>query len=264
MPAITYPAGLPMPSVATLTPTERRDVSSLPGPRSSRVRQRDFNATQQIEWAVLTRSELAELRTWWHDVLVEGGAWFAATWPLPEGLVVGVRKFLAEPQRTYLGNNRWRVSAQCEVRGRGMSPQGPAAGVPVIGWADPITDAFGSVAHGNAGTGVVFGAFGIGPRIYARFVDDPGGEAEWVADWTPTAGGPQPVLTWDPDLRVLEILWLTQTDPAEDDPFLINPARGQLIVGASLDGVYVPVGERIVVVVSSGVDYPEIAWGPEP
>lgn len=261
MPAIIVPPALPMPSVATLTPTERRLLTSLPGPRQARVQQRDFNAGQRIEWAVLNRAQVSLLRTWWHDDLFEGGAWFAATWPLPEGLVVGVRKFLAEPAMTYLGANKWRVSAQCEVRGRGELPQAPSSGAE-IGWFEPVTGIFGTLAHANAGT-ADFGAFGMGGVLWAGGVGAPE-DIEWSAIWEPvTEGEPSPVLA--PDVSgTVQVTWLTATVPPEDDPFLFNPARGQLTLTATINGAPIATGQRIVAVVSTGVDYPAVAWGPEP
>lgn len=265
MPALESPAGLPCPAVADLTPEERRALTDLPGPRQSRVRQRDFSAVQRLRWHGLNRTELALFRAWYRGDLVEGGAWFSSTWPLPQGMVVGVRKFLGEPRHSYLGNGLWNVEVTCEVRGRGMLPQGPGGETPEIGWTNPITSwSEATILHSNAGIGLAFGAFGFGNRIYAGLVVDSGQTVEWFADWYPTAGGPAPLLGWDPDLRILEVTWQTQTVPPEDDPFIIQPARGELVLTATIDGVPIAVGQRLVAAVTTGVDYPELAWGPEP
>lgn len=122
MSAIVYPTSLPGPSVAPIQSAERRNVSPLDGPRATAVGQRDRLATQQVAF-VFTFAEAAVFRAWWKDTLVYGGAWFAATWPLPQGLIVGVRKFLGTPKWSeYLPNVGWRVMAVCEVRARGELP----------------------------------------------------------------------------------------------------------------------------------------------
>lgn len=138
--AIVYPAGLPGPAVATVQPAERRALSDAPGPRSSRVRQRDFLATQQIQFPPFDRVQMGLFRAWWHNAIYEGGAWFAAAWPLPAGMVVGVRKFLAEPTRTYLGGGYWQLSGACEVRGRGELP---------FDLVDPFFDSVILLLHGD-------------------------------------------------------------------------------------------------------------------
>lgn len=137
MAAIVYPTSLPGPSAAPLTPAERRSLSDLPGARNARINQRDYLAYQRIDWPPMTRTEMAMFRAWWHDTLLEGAAWFAAEWPLPAGMVAGVRKFIAEPTRQYIGGGGWRQSAACEVRGRGEFP------------TDCINETFGSVGLGR-------------------------------------------------------------------------------------------------------------------
>lgn len=252
MPAIVYPAELPVPSVATLTPTERRLLSGLPGPRASLVIQRDFNAGQRIEWAALTQAELAVFRDWWHGDLVEGGAWFAATWPLPEGLVVGVRKFLAEPRRQYLGNGNWRVSAECEVRGRGELPQGSAVVGAEIGWYDPITGFGGTVAHSNSGV-AAYSEDTYPQGKFAGVVGFTGQAVVWSTLWEPLEeGATEP--TYDDSIPgVFYVDW-----PMDGfDAFA--PSQGTLTVTATVDGV--PVDG--IVMTGMGA-YTTLAWGPAP
>ena len=55
MTSIVYPATLPGPSVSMVTPAERRLLSDLTGgPQQARGLQRDYLATQRVEWALLT------------------------------------------------------------------------------------------------------------------------------------------------------------------------------------------------------------------
>jgi len=252
MPAIIVPAGLPMPAVATLTPTERRLLTSLPGPRRAHVQQRDFNATQRIEWAVLSRAQMSLLATWWHDDLLEGGAWFAATWPLPEGLVVGVRKFLAEPAKTYLGAGKWRVSALCEVRGRGELPQGPAAVGAEIGWYDPITGFGGTVAHSNSGV-AAYSEDTYPQGKFAGVVGYTGQAVVWSTLWEPLEEGATEPAYDDSIPGVFYVDW-----PMDGfDAFA--PSQGTLTITATVDGV--PVDG--IVMTGMGA-YTTLAWGPAP
>lgn len=123
MPSLEYPAALPKPSVAPLTPFERRRLTSLPGARFSSVTQRDFGGVQQLQWNAVTTEELSSLLQWFRDDLTQGAAWFAAEFPSPRGEVTGVYKFITHIGRTYLGASLWRLSAACEVRGIGELPQ---------------------------------------------------------------------------------------------------------------------------------------------
>lgn len=123
MPAITYPATLPAPSVADVTAHERRLVAPLDGARVTRPAQLDRLALQELTFEFLGSANGADFYAWWRDTLVFGGAWFAATWPLPQGWVSGVRRFASVPQWRYSAGQGWRVTAQCEVRGAGLAPQ---------------------------------------------------------------------------------------------------------------------------------------------
>lgn len=122
MPAVTYPSGLPNPTVADVQGSERRLIAPLDGVRVARPAQRDRLALQDLTFVFLGSTEGANFRAWWKDTLVLGGAWFAATWPLPQGWVSGVRRFTGVPQWSYRAGQGWSVTAQCEVRGRGLAP----------------------------------------------------------------------------------------------------------------------------------------------
>lgn len=118
---IAYPASLPSPRSAPFRPAERRALSTLPGPRNSRALSRDRLGEQPVEF-IFTHDQVAIWTAWLEDTLVDAGAWFAASWPLPVG-GVGVRKFVGAPSYPeYFHNVGWRVVANTEVRGRGELP----------------------------------------------------------------------------------------------------------------------------------------------
>ena len=70
MSALTYPSTLPGPSVSAVTPAERRLLSDV-RPQQVRGLQRDYLATQRVEWDILTAAEAAEFDAWWNDTLIQ-------------------------------------------------------------------------------------------------------------------------------------------------------------------------------------------------
>lgn len=123
MAAVAYPVSLPGPSQASVVPAERRLLSDVSGgPQQARGVQRDYLATQRVEW-FFSASDAAVFADWWKVILVSGGAWFAATWPAPQGWVSLVRRFVGAPQWTHLPGGFWRVNAQILIRGRGVFPR---------------------------------------------------------------------------------------------------------------------------------------------
>lgn len=128
MALIEYPSTLPGPVSAPIQSAERRLLSQLPGPRNSRPGQRDRIETQQLSF-VFTFDETAIFDAWFKDDLSDGGAWFAASWPLPRG-GIGVRKFIGALEWSeYFTNVGWRLNATCEVRGLGILPTAHTASV---------------------------------------------------------------------------------------------------------------------------------------
>lgn len=122
MAVIRYPDNLPAPWVATIKSNERRALDDLPGLRQTRYLQRDRLATQQMQFVFYKLDDVQTFYAWVRDTLFEGGAWFAADWPLPQG-GTGVRKFIQKPAYpTLQGVGVWTVTATCEVRGRGVLP----------------------------------------------------------------------------------------------------------------------------------------------
>ena len=142
------------------------------GPQQARGLQRDYLATQRVEWEILTPDEAAMFHAWWKDDLGVGGAWFASTWPAPQGWVSIVRRFVGTPQWTHLPGGFWRISATLLVRGRGIPPQhaiyvdvsavancGPSSsgGLLVTGFA--VTD----VLHITQPTGRIYAGYSAWP-----------------------------------------------------------------------------------------------------
>lgn len=125
MAAITYPATLPGPSIAPVTGAERRLIPPRDGVRQSRPAQLDRLAVQRVTFEFVDFADCQVFRQWFEGDLVEGGAWFSATWPLPQGWVSGVRRFLAPPRWDFIPAIGWRVSAECQLRGRGLAPVAP-------------------------------------------------------------------------------------------------------------------------------------------
>lgn len=127
MSSLTYPSSLPCPKSSTVTPVERRALSNAARPREARALARDRLEVEKIEFPPMTPIEFATFRVWWESDLVLGGAWFAADWPLPRGIITAVRKFIGAPVWSYLPGGFWRITATCQVRGRGETPAAPLA-----------------------------------------------------------------------------------------------------------------------------------------
>jgi hypothetical protein len=123
VPAVIYPTTLPGPSLSVVTPSERRLLSDVTGgPQQARGLQRDYLGIQEVEWSLLSATDAAAFDTWWKKVITYGGAWFASTWPAPQGWTSVVRRFIGSPIWTHLPGGFWSVRARVQVRGRGMPP----------------------------------------------------------------------------------------------------------------------------------------------
>lgn len=125
---VEYPLTLPPPlSGSSVSPTERRKISNIPGPANYRTVQRDYGGTKTVSF-VFTPEQSEEFRFWWEDVLEYGGGWFAANWPLLQSRTNNVFKFISPPVWSLVGGGidglgYWRVSAELEIRGRGELPE---------------------------------------------------------------------------------------------------------------------------------------------
>ncbi len=117
------PTALPVPQTSTVTSAERRMLSDQNRPREVRAIQRDRHEFERLTWPPMSTLEVELLLDWWEDELVFGGAWFAATWPLPRGMVGAVRKFYKQPESRFVPGGYWKVSALCEVRGASVSAE---------------------------------------------------------------------------------------------------------------------------------------------
>lgn len=121
MATLIYPIDLPGPSASSEVPSERRRISDLPGPMIFARKQRDYLATQRLEW-FLGAAEANTFHYWWRTTLKMGGAWFTANWPSPSGWIDVTRRFTTAPVWVNQGNDFWIVSAEVQVRGVGIAP----------------------------------------------------------------------------------------------------------------------------------------------
>lgn len=122
MAAILYPSTLPCPQTSTVTPAERRALSSADRPREARNIQRDRLEYERVTWPAMDIPKADTILAFWRDTLQRGGAWFTADWPLPRGIhTQAVRKFREQPKWQFIAGGFWQLSALCEVRGRGAA-----------------------------------------------------------------------------------------------------------------------------------------------
>lgn len=119
---LRYPTTLPCPQTSTVAPSEKRQLSDEARPRDARALQRDRLELERITWPPLTAAQAEEIRSWWRNDLVYGGAWFVANWPVPRGMVSCVRRFLEQPSWSFVPGGFWALSALCEIRGVGLDP----------------------------------------------------------------------------------------------------------------------------------------------
>ena len=118
--AVVYPATLPSPSAAQVVEVERRFLAQ--SPFDARAFQLDRAAQQDVTFPLMTEQQAAQFDDWWRNTLNRGGAWFAARWPLPRGLVSASRQFIGRPQYTFVAGGYWQITAQFWVRGAGLPP----------------------------------------------------------------------------------------------------------------------------------------------
>jgi hypothetical protein len=121
MASVSWPRTLPCPQTSTVTPAERRALSSADRPREARNIQRDRLEYERVTWPAMDIPKAGTILTFWRDTLKHGGAWFVADWPLPRGIhTQAVRKFREQPRWQFIAGGFWQLSALCEVRGRGL------------------------------------------------------------------------------------------------------------------------------------------------
>ena len=262
--ATDYPSGLRVPQTENVTPFDRSQPSDRDRPRESRALSLDRLAVVRATWPPFSPAESAIFEQWWRVQLYEGGAWFNATWPLPQGRVPAVFRFIEQPRWRFVPGGRWRVEAVLEQRGRGISViDGGAAEGPGIAWYEPVESTFGTLAHSNSGSAPSYGIGAIA-ALYAGMVGWTGEVLSWsLASWVSGDGHASPFIVDAADAWV-QISWNNKTGWDPDFPFTYDASIGELIVTASIDGTPVEVGQRLVAVSTPPViDYPDIAWGPE-
>lgn len=164
---IAYPASLPTPQTSGVASSERRFLATPERPRQARAIQRDRSYTEQLSFPPMRAEQYAVWREWWRNDLLEGGAWFSAEWPLPQGYGTAVRKFLAAPDWAFIPGGMWRISAVCEVRGAGQLPMKPDYSQ-IIGLSNPL------VYWRLNGDGVDSGTLGL-PLIVSPLLTSFGG-----------------------------------------------------------------------------------------
>lgn len=120
MTAIVYPTSLPCPQTAPAQSDERRLLTSS-GYFESRTVEHDIRATENIVFPPFSAAQAAEFWAWWRDMLLYGGARFAALWPTPRGVGPFVRQFLGTPSSRKVGNYE-QISATVQIVGRGLAP----------------------------------------------------------------------------------------------------------------------------------------------
>lgn len=163
MVALVYPSILPCPTSTSVQRLERRALSGddMRGPRDSRPVSVDKTSTQPLEFIFRSQALLQAWLDWYETTLDNGSAWFAASWPQPEG-GVGVRRFLGAPSYPeYIPPKKmWRVIATCQIRGRGMLPDdGAVTGLFYADFRDgtPADRIAPAATYIVTGSGAVFG-----------------------------------------------------------------------------------------------------------
>lgn len=133
--ALDYPITLPCPQTELVTPFERAQYSDPNRPREARALSLDRLAIVRATWPPLSPAQAAIFQEWWKTDIYQGGAWFNATWPLPQGSVPSVFQFIQQPRWRFVPGGHWRIEAVLEQRGRTLSViDGPNAGVPSNPW----------------------------------------------------------------------------------------------------------------------------------
>lgn len=195
----TYPSSeLPCPQVADLVPAERRAFTDPAGLFLRRPVERDFRAIQSLQWT-LTSEQAQRWQTWWRTELSQGGKWFVAPWPMPDGSTTGVRRFLGPPQWTsYIAGVGWVVAAQVEVRGVGVAPSEMAP--PEEELYLFILDEFGKGGRYPAGQDISYG-YNLDESAYSTSWRDPAptGEGPWLSGTGYATPVPKEPITFQPD-----------------------------------------------------------------
>jgi len=179
--ATDYPTTLRVPQTENVTPFDREQASDRDRPREERPLSLDRLAVVRATWPPFSPSEAEIFEQWWRVQIYEGGAWFNATWPLPQGRVPAVFRFIEQPVWRFVAGGLWRVEGVLEQRGRGLSViDGPNSAPPSNPWNSSnevgtvvFTDADFTAAFSSAATvASIDAAEGVlGPgKYYAELV----------------------------------------------------------------------------------------------
>lgn len=124
MAALVYPRTLPCPATLTVVPRERRaQQGSSPYVGSARQLSVDDVRDVVATWQ-LPEARVAAWVSWYDEQLTEGGSWFRATWPLPQGRVPANYRPGGSPTYNLIdGKGVWAVSLGFEIRVRAVAPQ---------------------------------------------------------------------------------------------------------------------------------------------
>lgn len=265
MAEINYPTGLPAPKTSQISPAEGRSLVSEQEPLFARAFSTEGRMFERISWPALDSARAQALQTWWETDLTYGGAWFNATWPLPQGLVRAVRKFIQPLRWRRIGHRHWAVDAVCEVRRLSVVVQegvGSGGGLE-IGWYNPVISNSGTLAHANSGTGDLSDfALSTVTQLYAGVVGWVDETVVWsIASWTSGSGHPSPTIADSADGWVM-IQW---ENTYGGGPPIADASIGTLVLTATINDTPIAAGERLIAVSTPPTgDYPTVAWGPEP
>ncbi len=118
-----YPSVLPCPASLTFVPRERRLLPTV-DPLVNNARQVQLDDVSQVRATfVLTEDKAQVWSDWYETDLQEGGAWFTASWPLPQGRGPANWRMVGGPSWALLnGAGQWQVSVQFEVQQRADLP----------------------------------------------------------------------------------------------------------------------------------------------
>lgn len=268
--AIDFPRSLPCPQTETVTPFDRGQRSDDRRPREARALSLDRLALVRATWPPLSPEQAETFYSFWKEDLFDGGAWFNAIWPLPQGKVPAVFKFLEQPRWRFVPGGRWRVEALLEQRGRTLQVNEPTPVTPTveIAWRDPVNGGSGgALLRANSGVGDCSDFVGGGiTTLYAGIVGYTAEAYTWsIASWTPTDGGASPTIE-DLGGGNVAVYWQNSLGPEAAPPPIYDASIGELVLTCEIDGVTLGAGERLTAVTTPDlVDYyANIAWGPEP
>jgi hypothetical protein len=132
---LLYPVDLPGPAAWRQNRIERRQMRDLREPAdANRLRSRELGLNVDAEWAY-EAAQMAAWKAWFEGALATQAArlrYFTAPLPGRGGILPRVARYMAAPQRVYVGGGIWRITAPLYVRGLSVSPQqsATAAGDP--------------------------------------------------------------------------------------------------------------------------------------